>query len=68
MSPEFVLTDADVIQLHELPQKLLDLARNFDKERSTHLLIDVNLLGQIPRSLLRLLQRCYCCWHERLST
>ena len=27
----------------------------------------VNLLGQIPRSLLRLLQRCYCRWHERLS-
>ena len=26
-----------------------------------------NLLGQIPRSLLRLLQRCYCRWHERLS-
>ena len=27
-----------------------------------------NLLGQIPRSLLRLLQRCYGRWHERLST
>jgi hypothetical protein len=24
-------------------------------------------LGQIPRSLLRLLQRCYCRVHERLS-
>jgi ArsR family transcriptional regulator, arsenate/arsenite/antimonite-responsive transcriptional repressor len=27
-----------------------------------------NLLGQIPRSLLRLLQWCYGRWHERLST
>jgi hypothetical protein len=26
-----------------------------------------NLLGQIPRSLLRLLQWCYGRWHERLS-
>jgi hypothetical protein len=26
-----------------------------------------NLLGQIPRSLLRLLQRCYCRSYERLS-
>jgi O-methyltransferase/methyltransferase family protein len=29
--------------------------------------VGFNLLGQIPRSLLRLLQRCYCRWHERLS-
>jgi len=29
---------------------------------------NVNLLGQIPRSLLRLLQWCYGRWHERLST
>jgi hypothetical protein len=28
----------------------------------------LNLLGQIPRSLLRLLQWCYGRWHERLST
>ena len=27
----------------------------------------LNLLGQIPRSLLRLLQRCYGRWYERLS-
>ena len=27
----------------------------------------LNLLGQIPRSLLRLLQWCYGRWHERLS-
>ena len=27
-----------------------------------------NLLGQIPRSLLRLLQWCYSRWYERLST
>jgi hypothetical protein len=28
----------------------------------------LNLLGQIPRSLLRLFPRCYCRLHERLST
>ena len=28
----------------------------------------LNLLGQIPRSLLRLLQWCYSRWYERLST
>ena len=27
-----------------------------------------NLLGQIPRSLLRLFPGCYCRLHERLST
>jgi len=27
----------------------------------------LNLLGQIPRSLLRLLQWCYGRWYERLS-
>ena len=27
----------------------------------------LNLLGQIPRSLLRLFPGCYCCVHERLS-
>jgi len=27
-----------------------------------------NLLGQIPRSLLRLFPGCYCRVHERLST
>jgi hypothetical protein len=29
--------------------------------------LEFNLLGQIPRSLLRLLQWCYGRWHERLS-
>jgi hypothetical protein len=30
--------------------------------------IGINLLGQIPRSLLRLFPGCYCRLHERLST
>ena len=29
--------------------------------------LDVNLLGQIPRSLLRLFPGCYCRCYERLS-
>ena len=33
----------------------------------TGYLTAVNLLGQIPRSLLRLFPGCYCRVHERLS-
>ena len=37
-------------------------------QRQFHLDDDAfNLLGQLPRSLLRLLQWCYGRWHERLS-
>ena len=32
-----------------------------------HFRVTFNLLGQIPRSLLRLFPRCYCRLHERLS-
>ena len=36
-------------------------------ERPYHWQVVFNLLGQIPRSLLRLFRRCYCRWYERLS-
>jgi len=51
-SPNIILPDADV------PAAIAGAASA----------IFFNLLGQIPRSLLRLFPGCYCRVHERLST
>jgi len=39
---DLIITDAQQLELYELPQKLLDVAQDFDAHHSTSFLIEVN--------------------------